>query len=81
MLKHLSSLTCVALDVYTQSRSELVPGHHHSDRTLNKTWGPQDANLLFCLYNTGTGVWSNAKYAQCPAQLITDQIVLVCSGV
>ena len=37
---------CVDLDVYTQSRLELVPGHRHPDtqyRTINKTWGPQDA--------------------------------------
>ena len=37
---------CVDLDVYTQSRLELVPGHRHPDtqyRTINKTWGLQDA--------------------------------------
>ena len=64
---------CVDLDVYTQSCSELVPGHHHPEphwRTINKTWGPQDA----CLYNTGNGLVYGAMLniwtAQCPAQLI-----------
>ena len=70
--RHLSSLTCVAvhLDVYTQSCSELVPGHQASPpphyRTINKTWGPQDAICEVVYSSVCTDVCRYAKYVHCP---------------